>query len=445
MSAGPDPAAGGRLYLGGRWQEPSTAATTTVVSPATEEPVGSAAVAAPADVDAAVAAAREAIDSGPWAATTPEERIEVIGRIGEAYGARRRELASTITSEMGAPISFSKMAQAMLPWSMWGAFAGLAAQHTWEERRPGLYGSDVIVRKEPVGVVGAIVPWNMPQFLMVAKLAPALLAGNAVVVKPALETPLDALILAEVLDEVGLPPGVVSILPGDGAVGAHLAAHPDVDMVSFTGSTAVGRQVGAVCGGALKRAHLELGGKSAAIVLDDADAAAVAEGIKVAGFMNSGQACVAQTRILVPEARRAEVVEALAAMVEGVAVGDPQDKATEIGPLVTRRQQERVRGHIDGAVREGARLVVGGVGAPSGRRPGVVHHSHAVRRRRQLDAPSPRRRSSVPCSPCSATPTTPMRCASPTTPPTACRARCGPPTSTAASTSPGGSGRAPSG
>jgi len=304
MSPAPEVAAGGRLYVGGRWQAPAAPATTTVVSPATEEAVGAAAVAGPADVDAAVAAAREAVDRGPWAGTTPEERIEVVGRIGEAYGARRRELARTITSEMGAPISFSKMAQAMLPWSMWGSFAGLAAQHTWEERRPGLYGGEVIVRKEPVGVVGAIVPWNMPQFLMVAKLAPALLAGNAVVVKPALETPLDALILAEVLDEVGLPPGVVSILPGGGEVGAHLVAHPDVDMVSFTGSTAVGRQVGAVCGGALTRAHLELGGKSAAIVLDDADPVAVAEGIKVAGFMNSGQACVAQTRILVPEARR---------------------------------------------------------------------------------------------------------------------------------------------
>jgi acyl-CoA reductase-like NAD-dependent aldehyde dehydrogenase len=206
----------------------------------------------------------------------------------------------------------------------------------------------------------------MPQFLIVGKLAPALLAGCPIVIKPAAETPLDALLLAELVDEAGLPPGVVSVLPGGRQVGEALVAHPGVDKVAFTGSTAVGRQVAAACGAGLKRMSLELGGKSAAIVLDDADPATVAEGVKVAGLMNSGQACVAQTRVLVPAARHDEYVEALASMVEQVAVGDPNDPATEIGPLVAKRQQERVLGYIEDGEREGARLVVGGTKLPEG-------------------------------------------------------------------------------
>ena len=214
--------------------------------------------------------------------------------------------------------------------------------------------------------MAAIVPWNMPQFLIVSKLAPALLAGCAVVVKAAPETPLDALLLAEMVDELGLPPGVVSIVPGDRDAGAHLVDHPGVDKVSFTGSTAAGRQVGAACGASLKRVSLELGGKSAAVVLDDADPEAVAAGVKVAGLMNSGQACVAQTRVLAPASRYDEFVDALATMVAEVPVGDPDDPATEIGPLVARRQQERVRDYIELGAKEGARLVVGGTDLPDG-------------------------------------------------------------------------------
>jgi acyl-CoA reductase-like NAD-dependent aldehyde dehydrogenase len=215
-----------------------------------------------------------------------------------------------------------------------------------------------------MGVVAAIVPWNMPQFLVVGKLAPALLAGCPIVIKPAPEAPLDALLLAEVIEQADLPPGLVSILPGDGAVGQQLVEHPGVDKVSFTGSTAVGRQIASSCGAALTRVSLELGGKSAAIVLDDADPATVAEGVKVAGLMNSGQACVAQTRVLVPAARYEEHVDALAWMVDALVVGDPSDKATEIGPMVAQRQQERVRGYIEAGQTEGARLVVGGTSLP---------------------------------------------------------------------------------
>ena len=356
----------GSLYVGGEWTEPSTADVIEVTSPHTEEIIGRAPAAAPADVDRAVAAARSAIDDSPWPRLDPAERIDAVRRLAAAYGERRREMAELITAEMGAPISFSKLAQATLPATLLGAFADVAAAHTWEQVRTGYFGQDITLRKEPVGVIAAIVPWNMPQFSIVVKLAPALLAGCAVVLKPAPETPLDALLLAEMIDGLDLPPGVVSVLPGDATAGAHLAGHPGVDKVAFTGSTAAGRQVAAACAANLTRVSLELGGKSAAVVLDDADPAAVAAGAKVAGLMNGGQACVAQTRYLVPAARHDEMVEALAAMVDGLVVGDPSDRATEIGPLVARRQQERVRDYIGLGEKEGARLVRGGTDLPEG-------------------------------------------------------------------------------
>ena len=337
-----------------------------VVSPHTTEVIATAPAAGPADVDRAVATARAAVDDGPWPRLDPAERIDAIRRLAAVYGEHRREMAELVTAEMGAPITFSKLAQAGLPAMLLGAFADVAAAHPWEEVRPGYFGQDVTLRKEPVGVVAAIVPWNMPQFSIVVKLAPALLAGCAVVLKPAPETPLDALLLAEMIDGLGLPPGVVSVLPGGRDPGAHLVAHPGVDKVAFTGSTAAGREVAAACAANLTRVSLELGGKSAAIVLDDADPAAVAAGARVAGLMNGGQACVAQTRYLVPESRYGELVDALAASVEGLVVGDPADRATEVGPLVARRQQDRVRDYIELGRKEGARLVVGGADLPDG-------------------------------------------------------------------------------
>jgi acyl-CoA reductase-like NAD-dependent aldehyde dehydrogenase len=218
-----------------------------------------------------------------------------------------------------------------------------------------------------VGVVGAIVPWNVPQFLIMPKLIPALIAGCTVIVKPAPETPLDALWLAEMIDRVGLPDGVVSILPGGGDVGEALVRHPGVDKIAFTGSSATGRRIGAICGETLKRFSLELGGKSAAIILDDADVAKTVTGLKTAGLMNNGQACVAQTRILVSERRHDEVVDALAEMMSGLTVGDPADEVTDIGPLVAQRQQRRVQEYIHSGVEEGARVVVGGADAPADR------------------------------------------------------------------------------
>lgn len=354
------------LFIGGTWSAPSTDRRIEVVSPHTEATVASVAAAGPADVDAAVAAAREAFDLGPWPRTDPAERIDVLRRFGERYGERRSDMADLITAELGAPISFAQRAQAALPWSMIGAFCDVAETYPWLEVRPGRYGSDIRILREPVGVVAAIVPWNMPQFLIVTKLVPALLAGCSVVLKPAAESPLDAILLAEIIAESGLPPGVVSVLPGDGRVGEYLVRHPGVDKVSFTGSTVAGKEVAAACATDLKRVSLELGGKSAAIVLDDADPASVASGVRSASLSNSGQICNALTRILVPHTRAAEFTEALAAEMSALLVGDPTDSATQVGPLVAQRQQQRVTGYLEQGTRDGAQVVIGGTGMPDG-------------------------------------------------------------------------------
>jgi acyl-CoA reductase-like NAD-dependent aldehyde dehydrogenase len=275
-------------------------------------------------------------------------------------------MANTITAEIGAPITFAQRAQVGLPAMMMRAFCDLAERYRWQEGRPGFFGADVQVRKEPVGVVAAIVPWNMPQFLIVTKLVPALLAGCTVVLKPAPESPLDALLLAEMIDQVDLPPGVVSVLTGDAAVGEMLVAHAKVDKVSFTGSTAAGRAVAAACAANLTKVSLELGGKSAAIVLDDAAPERVAAGVRSASLSNSGQICNALTRVLVPAPRHDEYVDALASEMTNLRVGDPSDPDTQLGPLVSHRQQLRVRDYIAIGQREGARLVIGGTDMPDG-------------------------------------------------------------------------------
>lgn len=340
--------------------------TIEVISPHTEQPIARVVASRPADVDAAVAAARTAADHGPWPRLDPAERIAAVRGLAELYSRRRGEMAQLISAEMGAPISFAQRAQVGLPAMMIPAFCDLAEGYPWREVRSGFFGSDVHVRKEPVGVVAAVVPWNMPQFLIIAKLVPALLAGCAVILKPAPESPLDALLLAEILKEVGLPEGVVTVVPGDAEVGAHLVGHPGVDKVSFTGSSAAGRAVAAAAVANLTKVSLELGGKSAAVVLDDADPETVAAGVRSASLSNSGQICNALTRILVPAAREREFVDALAARMSALVVGDPADPATELGPLVSRRQQQRVRGYIDLGQREGARLVCGGTALPDG-------------------------------------------------------------------------------
>ncbi|OBI92931.1 aldehyde dehydrogenase [Mycobacterium sp. 1245805.9] len=337
-----------------------------VISPHTEQTIAEVPAATPADVDEAVNAARTAFDTGAWGASNPSDRIAAVRRLADVYDQRRTEMAETITAEIGAPITFARRAQVGLPAMMIRAFCDLAERHQWQESRAGFFGADVVVQKQPVGVVAAIVPWNMPQFLIITKLVPALLAGCAVVLKPAPESPLDALLLAEMIEQAGLPKGVVSVVSGDAAVGELLVTHPKVDKVSFTGSTTAGRAVAAACAANLTKVSLELGGKSAAIVLDDAEPDKVATGVRSASLSNSGQICNALTRVLVPAHRHDEYVDALASEMANLIVGDPSDPATQLGPLVSQRQQRRVRDYIEVGDREGARLVVGGAGMPDG-------------------------------------------------------------------------------
>jgi acyl-CoA reductase-like NAD-dependent aldehyde dehydrogenase len=355
-----------QLFIDGKWDGAHGDSVITVISPYSEAEIGRAASAGPEDVDRAVQAARAAFDTGPWPRMQPSERIEAIGRLAAVYKERRADMAALISAEIGAPISFAKRAQVALPLMMLSAFSGIAGSYQWQQDRPGLYGKDIRIRKQPVGVVAAVVPWNMPQFLTVAKVIPALLAGCSVVLKPAPESVLDALLLADLVAEADLPPGVLNVVPGGRDIGEVLVSHAGVDKVSFTGSTAAGRQVALACAAGLKQVSLELGGKSAAIVLDDADPSAVATGIQMASLANSGQVCNALSRILVPAAREAEFVDALAAAMESMPVGDPADPNTQIGPLVAQRQQERVRGYIESGKSEGARLVVGGADMPDG-------------------------------------------------------------------------------
>ena len=351
------------LFIGGRWQSPSTTQRLSVISPHTEEPIGETPQAAPEDVDNAVAAARKAFDDGPWPRLTVGERMEKIEKLAAVYAGEADEMADLITAEMGSPRSFSRLGQASGALAQMHLNIATAREFPWVERRKGLFG-EVHLRRAPVGVVGAIVPWNVPQFLIMPKMIPALIAGCTVVVKPAPETPLDAMWLAEMLDELDLPEGVVSIVPGGRATGESLVRHPGVDKISFTGSSATGRHIAALCGAQLKRVSLELGGKSAAIVLDDADIANTVKHLKMASLMNNGQACVAQTRILVSEKRHDALVDALAEMMSGLQVGDPADEATDVGPLVAQRQQQRVQGYIQAGLDEGARIVLGGTDKP---------------------------------------------------------------------------------
>jgi betaine-aldehyde dehydrogenase len=353
-----------RLFIGGVWEKPSGTGTIDVISPHTEEVIGRVPDATEADVDAAVASARATFDSGVWSQAAPEERIAAVSKFADLYAAQMMDMAAVITEEMGSPISFSQLAQTPAPWMMLNTFVELAKTYPWEEERLGMLGTPVVVRSEAVGVVAAIVPWNVPQFVTMSKLAPALLSGCSIVIKPAPETPLDAFIMADLIEQSGIPQGVVSVLPAGREVGEHLVRHRGVDKVAFTGSTAAGRRIAAICGEQLKRVSLELGGKSAAIILDDADLGSTMEGLKFASLMNNGQACVAQTRILASRSNYDAVVDALSTMVGALTVGDPADPTTEVGPLVAERQQERVEKYIALGQEEGARVVVGGNGRP---------------------------------------------------------------------------------
>ena len=353
-----------KLFIGGRWVAPATDQRLEVFSPATEERVGSVPVAAPADIDAAVAAARAAFESGAWAETTPAQRGEILAKAAKLIEERSAELISTISDEMGAPASGVETMQKIMSLATLNYYANLANEFAWEETRNGAFGQTKVYR-EPVGVGGAVVAWNVPLFLAVNKLAPALLAGCTVVLKPAPETPLNANMLADIFTEAGLPEGVLSVVPGGAETGEYLVSHPDIDKVTFTGSTAVGRKIGAIAAEQLKRCSLELGGKSAAILLEDMDVAATMPMLVMSGLMNTGQACVGQTRILAPRSRYDEIIEAMVQFAGFMPVGMPDDPGAQLGPIITEKQRDKVLGYIEKGKAEGARVVLGG-GVPAG-------------------------------------------------------------------------------
>ncbi|MBF6384909.1 aldehyde dehydrogenase [Nocardia farcinica] len=352
------------LFIGGRWTEPAGSERLQVISPATVEPVGSVPVVERADVDAAVTAARHAFDHGPWPSTPPTERAAVLTKAARLIEQRSGDLVAALTAEMGAP-GMAAMTLNQLPaTATLDTYAALAQTFPWSETRTGSFGTTRVSR-EPRGVVAAVTAWNVPLFLAVNKLAPALLAGCTVVLKPAPLTPLTANMIADIFTEAGVPEGVISVLPAEAEVAEYLIAHPGVDKVTFTGSTPVGRRIAAIAGEQLKSVSLELGGKSAAILLEDMDVAANIPVLAFSGLMNSGQGCVAQTRILAPRSRYDEILDALVEHVRTLKTGDPNDPSVTFGPLISERQRERVEGYIAKGKAEGARLVLGG-GRPAG-------------------------------------------------------------------------------
>ncbi|MEV4719987.1 aldehyde dehydrogenase family protein [Micromonospora noduli] len=337
-----------------------SADTLPVVNPATGEVVAETPAGTAADVDRAVAAARAAFPA--WSATTPQHRADVLRRLGAGLAARTEEIAQAITAEMGSPIGMSRTAQVAFPAAVVESVAGLADDFAWTEE----VGNSLIVR-EPIGVVGAITPWNFPLQQVVSKLAPALLAGNTMVFKPSENAPLTARILAEVAAEAGVPAGVFNVVYGTGAtVGEAISAHPDIDMISFTGSTRAGQRISAVAAATVKRVALELGGKGANIILDDADLPAAVERGLMMAFSNGGQVCGAWPRMLVPASRQDEVVALAVEAAKQYTVGAPGDEATRIGPMASEAHRQKVVGYIERGITDGARLVFGGPQRPEG-------------------------------------------------------------------------------
>ena len=344
-----------RLFIGGQFRIAGQAAP--VIEAATGDALGNGSAATEAEIDDAVSAARGALDG--WRAAPAAERAEVLTRFADALAARAAGTNELCTRENGMPIRLSRFANGAFPSALLRYYADLIGGTEVEEIRPATIGH-TIVRREPFGVVGAITPWNYPQALAVMKIAPGLAAGCTMVLKAAPETALDAMIFGEAAQEAQLPPGVLNIVAGGAGAGAHLVSHPGVDKVAFTGSTSAGRLIAEACGRLMRPVTLELGGKSAAIILDDADLDATIKGLRSASFVNNGQTCHLSSRILAPRSRYQEIVDAVAALADGLNVGDPLDKSTHIGPLVSARQRERVLNYVEIGKSEGARLVAGG-------------------------------------------------------------------------------------
>lgn len=349
-----------QLYIGGQWLKPATDGMIDVIDSGTEAVMGRIPEGTGADAEAAVEAAKLAFDA--WASTAAAERASYLERIAEALKARAEDLAQTICGEVGMPIKLARAIQVGSPIYNWNAYARLAREFEFEAQV-----ANSLVTREPVGVVAAITPWNYPLNQITLKVAAALAAGCTVVLKPSEIAPLNAFMLAEAIEEAQLPPGVFNLVSGYGpVVGEIVASHPFVDMVSFTGSTRAGKRVAELAAATVKRVALELGGKSASIVLDDAEFAAAIKSTVGACFLNSGQTCSAHTRLLVPEARYEEARALAKAAAEGYTPGDPRGEKTRLGPLASAAQQARVRAYIERGIAEGAELVTGGPDMPAG-------------------------------------------------------------------------------
>jgi len=347
------------FYIGGEWVKPASDRRFTLINASTEEVLGSTPEAVEADVDRAVAAARQAFDHGPWGCSTPAERIAVMNQFVGALAKRSNDIARAVSAQNGMPVAISENFEGQLPLGLMQYYAELAQTLGGEEQRPSQLGKETLVTRAPLGVVAAIVPWNFPVVLAFSKIAPAMAAGCTVVIKPSPGTILDSYLIADAAHEAGVPAGVLNWVPADRAAGAYLVSHPGVDKVAFTGSTGAGRMIAKVCGELLRPVTLELGGKSAAIILDDADLDVVVAGIPTASIFNNGQTCYSCTRILAPQSRYNQVVDALSGMVSGLKVGNALEASTQIGPMASFAHREHVLGFIEAGKRE-ARLVAGG-------------------------------------------------------------------------------------
>lgn len=347
------------FFIGNQWVKPASSKRFELVNASTGETIATVPEGVEADIDAAVAAARHAFDSGTWSNATPAARAAVMLRFMESMAKRGPQLAEAVSMQNGMPISLSNMLEAQFPAGLLQFYASLADGRSTPDVRPSQMGKETLVEKSPIGVVAAVVPWNFPVTLAFSKIAPAMLAGCTLVIKPSPGTVLDSYLVAEAALEAGVPPGVINIVAADRAAGAYLVSHPHVDKVAFTGSTAAGRKIAAACGELLRPVTLELGGKSAAVLLDDVDLNIFLPGIPMASMLNNGQACYNATRILAPAKRYDEIVGAVAGMVSQLTVGDAMDDSTHVGPMASAAHRDRVEGYIAKG-RDEARLVAGG-------------------------------------------------------------------------------------
>jgi len=356
-------------FVDGTWMAPLSSRTLPVISPVTEETIATIPDGGAADVDRAVAAARRALDHGEWPRMSPQQRAQRLLLVADELEKRADAMAEVLTAEMGSPITQSRFGQIPTTYELLRYYAEHVDSYAWEQRRPTYSpmndGFDVMVQQAPIGVVGAIVPWNGPQITAMMKVAPALLAGCTMVMKPAPEASLNFVGFAEAFEAAGVPAGVLNIITGGVEAGSSLVAHPDVDKVAFTGSVEVGRIIGNECGRLLKPVTLELGGKSAAILREDADLVTAIDSLLMPMLFVSGQACNAPSRILAPASRYEEVVDAVVKAVQARPLGLPEDPETAVGPMTSRAQQERIQRYVEIGRKEGANVALGG-GVPEG-------------------------------------------------------------------------------